>query len=88
MSDVERFKTNIFDFIDKRINISIEKIFEKKFEELSRNEIKKIMEVYDEIIERKIARIVQQHLNSISAYLEENEENDKNAKTDWYWWIL
>ena len=82
MSDVERFKTNIFDFIDKRINISIEKIFEKKFEELSRNEIKKIMEVYDEIIERKIARIVQQHLNSISAYLEENEENDKNAKTD------
>ncbi len=82
MSEIEKFKTNIFDFIDKRISISIEKIFEEKFEELSRNQIKKIMEVYDEIIEKKIAYVIQQHLNSISAYLEENEENDKNAKTD------
>ncbi len=75
---------NVMLRIKKIIKTSIEKEVEKQLDEkiegIKKQQIYEIMEVCNEIINKKVAEINIQHFQEISKYLEEEiKENDKNA---------
>ena len=61
--------------VEKQLN---EKMKEQ-FKEISLNEIKKILEVYDDVIDKKISDHFKEHFRFISSYLL-NEENETNGE--------
>lgn len=78
---LNNFKEAIQKLVTQEVEKQVGEKMKEQFKETSLNEIKKILEVYDNVIDQKIADHFQEHFRFISSYLLK-EENDTYDETN------
>ncbi len=74
---IDEFKDSIENFVKVCVEDEFNKQFKNRFEDLSKQEIEKIMEEFDDVINKKIAFEVKKHFELLTNLMKESLSDAK-----------